>query len=118
MVLLDKCPIPVSLEATSNLKEQMKTCIFIIFSLYKGEGTGFFCLIPFKNKNFPVMITNNHILDEEILKKEKYVLIELNGLNKNIQINDNRKIYTSKNYDITIIEIIPEKDNIFNFLEF
>ena len=120
MVLLDKSPLPVSLEVTSKIMQQMKTCIFKIFVSEKGdkyEGTGFFCLIPFKNKNLPVMITNNHLLYEEILKKEKYVSIQINGLNKNIQINDNRKIYTNKNYDITIIEIIPEKDNIFNFLE-
>ena len=120
MVLLDKSPLPVSLEVTSKIMQQMKTCIFKIFVSEKGvkyEGTGFFCLIPFKNKNLPVMITNNHLLYEEILKKEKYVSIQINGLNKNIQINDNRKIYTNKNYDITIIEIIPEKDNILNFLE-
>ena len=117
MVLLDKTPIPVSLEATSKIMEQMKTCVFKIFVSNNGEGTGFFCFIPFKNKNLPVMITNNHILYEKILKKEKFVPIVLNGLIKNIQINDNRKIYTSENYDITIIEIIPKKDNIFNFLE-
>lgn len=93
-------------------------CIFKIFvTNSRLIGTGFFCLIPFQNKNLPVMITNNHVLNEETLKKEQFIPIELNNLNIRIQINDNRKIYTNKKYDITIIEIIPEKDNIFNFLE-
>ena len=62
------------------------------------------------------MITCNHVLNEEIFKKEQFIPIELNNLYIRIQINDNRKIYTNQKYDITIIEIIPEKDNIFNFL--
>ena len=113
-------PFPISLEGTSKIKEQMKTCIFKIFVSNKEDkikGSGFFCIIPFQNKNFPVMITNSHVLNEEILKKEKFISLELNNLIKRIQINDNRKIYTNQNYDITIIEIIPEKDNILNFLE-
>ena len=120
MVLLDDSTIPISLESTSKIKEQMETCIFKILVSQKESkivGTGFFCLIPFQNKNLPVMITNNHVINEEILKKEKFISIELNGLMKNIQINDNRIKYTNREYDITIIEIIPKKDNICNFLE-
>jgi len=118
MVLLENSPPSISLQSTIKIKEQMETCIFTIFVPNSGmKGTGFFCLIPFQNKNLPVMITNNHVLNEETLKKEQYIPIELNNLNIRIQINDNRKIYTNQEYDITIIEIIPEKDNIFNFLE-
>ena len=32
-------------------------------------------------------------------------------------MNDNRRIYTNKRYDITIIEKKPKKDNIYNFME-
>ena len=118
MVLIKDSVNAISLQSTTKIKEQMETCIFKIFVPNSGmEGTGFFCLIPFQNKNFPVMITNNHVLNEETLKKDQFIPIELNNLNIRIQINDNRKIYTNRKYDITIIEIIPEKDNIFNFLE-
>ena len=118
MVFFENSPQSISLQSTIKIKEQMETCIFKIFVTNLGSiGTGFFCLIPFQNKNLPVMITNNHVLNEETLKKEQFIPIELNNLNIRIQINDNRKIYTNKKYDITIIEIIPEKDNIFNFLE-
>ena len=120
MVLIKDSVKPVSLNSISKIKEQMETCIFKINISIPNDniaGTGFFCLIPFQNKNLPVMITNNHIINEEILKKEQFIPLKLNNLNIRIQINDNRKIYTNQNYDITIIEIIPEKDNIFNFLE-
>ena len=118
MVFFENSPQSISLQSTIKIKEQMEACIFKIFVTNLGLiGTGFFCLIPFQNKNLPVMITNNHVLNEETLKKEQFIPIELNNLNIRIQINDNRKIYTNKKYDITIIEIIPEKDNIFNFLE-
>ena len=118
MVFFENSPQSISLQSTIKIKEQMETCIFKIFVTNLGSiGKGFFCLIPFQNKNLPVMITNNHVLNEETLKKEQFIPIELNNLNIRIQINDNRKIYTNKKYDITIIEIIPEKDNIFNFLE-
>jgi len=121
MVLIKNNPRPISLQSTSKIKEQMETCIFKIIpsnpNKAQGIGTGFFCLIPFQNKKLPAMITNSHILNEEMLKKEQFISLELNNLIKRIQINDNRKIYTNRNYYITIIEIIPEKDNIFNFLE-
>ena len=33
------------------------------------QGTGFFCKIPFPNKNnmLPVLITNNHVIDDKSL---------------------------------------------------
>ena len=98
MVIIKNSPITISLQGTSNIMDQMKTCIFKIYisnKEYELKGSGFFCLIPFQNKNFPVMITNNHILNEEILEKEKFISLELNNLIKRIQINDNRKIYTN-----------------------
>ena len=33
-------------------------------------------------------------------------------------ITPERKFYTSKEYDVSIIEIFPNKDNIHHFLEF
>ena len=36
---------------------------------------------------------------------------------KTIKINNKRLIYTNEEYDVTIIEIIPFKDRIFNFME-
>ena len=85
----------------------------------KKLGTGFFSKIPFLKKMLPVFITNNHIINEEILykKNEKLSLIvEEENNPKTIELDENRMKYTNKEYDITIIEI-KEKDEINNFLE-
>ena len=73
----------------------------------KAKGTGFFCYIP--NYEIYLMITNNHIIDEEIIKENNSISVTLNNDQNNIyiRIDDNRKIYTNKEYDITIIEMRP-----------
>ena len=56
--------------------------------LAKGKtGTGFLCLIP-----HPVLITNNHILDEESIKEGKEIEISFNNekIFKTIKIDKNR----------------------------
>ena len=78
---------------------------------------GFFCKIPFPDKDhmLEVLITNNHVINEDILyKKDEIFPIKIND--KKLDLNDRIK-YTSKEYDITIIEIKPNKDNLHNFLE-
>ena len=56
-------------------------------------------------------MTNNHIIDEKIIKENKNIYVTLNDNKEkiNIIIDDNRKIYTSKQYDTTIIEIKKKK---------
>ena len=65
------------------------------------------------------MITNNHIIDSKFFKSNEIIKITLNDdeEDKTISINDKRLIYTNEKYDITIIEINPVKDNIFNYME-
>ena len=80
-------------------------------------GTGFFCHIPIGSEKFPVMITHYHIITDEFLKDNKSITIELSNKHKEININDNRLIYTNEMYNITIIEINSKKDNITQFLD-
>ena len=64
-----------------------------------GDGTGFFCEIS----NKKLLITNNHVIDEKILKKSNTIRVKLNdNEKKDIIIKD---YYTSEKYDTTIIEI-------------
>ena len=92
----------------------------IKISLNDGsKGTGFFCKIPFINNNeLKVLITNNHIINEEIIKENKKIQISINN-DKEYKIIEleNKKIYTNKEYDITIIEINKEKEEINNYIE-
>ena len=120
MVHIPYSPKPVSLEKTNRIIQQMKSCICLINinnNDYNDYGTGFFCNIPYKGKQLKVLITANHILDPIFLKEQRIVKFELNGNLKEIIINDNRKIYSSEKYDITMIEIIPSEDGINDFLE-
>ena len=111
--LIESSPRPVSIETTEKILSQMKNSIC---KIYKCNGTGFFCKIPFKN--FKALITNNHIINKEYIKNNKIIKISLNDdkEEKDLELNK-RKIFLSEIYDITIIEI-KNSDNInVNYLQ-
>ena len=112
--LIKTSPEPVTFEGTQKILSQMNKCICKIYN--KGEGTGFFTEIPFDLIFLPVLITNNHVLGENDIKNNNVITLSLNcDINiKKIKINGNRKIYTNKELDITIIEIKENEDNINN----
>ena len=83
-------------------------------------GRDFFCKIPFLEQNkLPVLITSNHVLEENDIKKNKIIEIKLNDEreSRNIKIDKFRKRYTCSKIDLTIIEIRPKIDNLNHFLE-
>ena len=49
-----------------------------------GYGTGFICKVPYQNNELKVLITNNHVLDEEFFKEEDVIRLEL--------INETKKL--------------------------
>ena len=112
------CPGIITYECTKKIIEQMEKNVFKI-KTKDGQGTGFFCKIPFPDETnmLPVLMTNNHVIDKDILINERNIkiYIEEEFEEKIINLN-NRMKYTNKDYDITIIEI-KEKDNINNYLE-
>ena len=65
----------------------------------------------------PVLITNNHIINDKILyKNNEIITLYMQEIGKkNIDLN-NRLKYTNKEYDITIIELL-EKDKINTYLK-
>ena len=116
---LDKYPLPVTIENTNKILDQLKKC-FCKIKTKNGNGTGFFCKIPYNSKELTVLMTNYHVIDDNFINENKNITVTLNDDidNKNIVIDINEKmIYTSKKYDITIIEIEKEKEKINNFLE-
>ena len=117
--ILTGYPNIISYECTKKIIQQMENNICKI-KIGKEQGTGFFCKIPFPDLNnmLSVFITNNHIINQEILYKDN-LMIEINIEEEKdiIKLNlNNRKKYTNEEYDITIIEIKNE-DEINNFLE-
>ena len=109
-------PKPVSLQSMKEIICQMENGVCKIFK--NGfKGTGFFCQIPFPDYNnlLKVLVTNNHVINENDLKGSFDILLK--DKTKNIKVGESRKIYTNKKYDITFIEIIPEEDGINYFLK-
>ena len=119
MVLLNNYPNIISYESTKKIIEQMERTLCKI-NIQQIKGSGFLCKIPFPDRNnlLPVLITNNHIINKDILyQKNAKILIDIKDRSDLIQLDLNNRIkYTNQEYDITIIEII-EIDKIYNFLE-
>ena len=87
-------------------------------------GNGFLCKIPFPDhlNLLPVLITNNFISAQKNINGNMTIKITFDEdkISKIICIDNKlRKIYTSEKFDITIIEILPDKDafKISQFLE-
>ena len=100
--------------------KQMENNICLIIPENGDRANGFFCKIPFPDKDhmLEVLMTNNHVINEDMLyKKDENLIIKINN-KKFLELNLNNRIkYTSKENDITIIEIKPKYDKIHNFLE-
>ena len=117
--ILTGYPNIISYECCKNIIKQMERNIGKI-KIGKEQGTGFFCKIPFPNlyNMLSVFITNNHLINKELLYKDN-AIIEINIEEENnirkLNLN-NRMKYTNEEYDITIIEI-KKKDGIKNYLE-
>ena len=111
---------PISSSAMRIINIQMQKCVCKIIS-EKGNGTGFLCKIFFPNSFnlLPVLITNNHVLDEEDIKINKKIEFFLDNKALKLIINEHRKTYTNKaDFDATIIEILEEDGlEIDSFLE-
>ena len=107
-------PEPVSFEGTKNILDQMNNCVCRIYN--NGKGTGFFTKIPYKNKELSVLITNNHVIGINDIIDNKNITLYLNNdkIVKSIKLDNNRLRYTNEKLDITIIEIIENKDNLNN----
>ena len=106
---IDNFPKPVTIEGSIKIIDQLKNSICKIENK-NGNGTGFFCNIPYKNEKLKVLITNNHIINEDIIKENNKIQVSINDNKQYIIIElKNKKIYTDKNYDITIIDLTKEK---------
>ena len=112
-IIKEDNPIIDVKQLKSILGSGIENCICKIITLTK-TGTGFFVNIP--EKNIKVLITNNHIIDEEFLEKENKIIYFISENQNEINLEINRYILTDKELDFTIIEIL-EEDNINNYLE-
>ena len=111
---------PISRQTNRIIDNQLEKYLCQVYDSKENKGSGFVCKIPFPDEFhlLPVLITNNHVLNEDELANKKIkISFDDDKIIKIINIFPDRKIYTSINYDTTIIEIIPEKDDIKYFLD-
>ena len=117
---MEDYPIAITAESTEVILSQMKKSICKIYMDDGTKGTGFFCKLPYPDKDNlkSFLVTNNHVIDESHLRKDKKIEFTINNdkIKHKLIIGD-RKVYTSKKYDTTIIEIFEDEDNIKDFLE-
>ena len=117
-LLVEHPLIPKDIHKKINKQIEEHLCKINLFK-EQSNGSGFFCKIPYPDEFhlLPALITNNHIINEQYLSSENDIDISINNISKKINDLKIRKTYTNENYDITIIEIFPDKDNIHDFLE-
>ena len=111
-------PNVLSFDYLTEIVNQMENCVCKI-KIDSNLGTGFPYKIPFPTEKelLPVLITNNHIINEKALfEKNKKIFIKIGNKKQKIINLNNRRKYTNKDLDITIIEL-KKSDGINNFLE-
>ena len=115
--LIITSPEPVTLEGTEKIIDQMNYSVCKIYN--NGNGTGFFTKIPYEDELLPVLITNNHVINENDIDNNKNISLYLNNDKKfrTIKLDYNRLLYTSKFFDVTIIRIKEEDDLNIKYLE-
>ena len=119
---LNEHPQSIGLEQMDIIKQKMEKSICKIKCPKGGFGTGFFCKMPFPNEFnlLPLLITNNHVLDDTDIKVGNSFIFSLKNdeLVFKILFHNKRKTYTNKKYDITMIEL-RQSDGLkgYSFLE-
>ena len=118
---IEDYPIAITSESTKIILSQMEKSVCKIYMDNGIKGTGFFCNILYNNKfrhSLSVLVTNNHIIDENHLGKNNKIVFSINNdkIKKELYIDD-RITYTNKLFDVTFIEIFPNEDDIHDFLE-
>ena len=105
---------PISLKVNEKIINQMKNSICRIYN--NDKGNGIFVKIPYKSRLLPVLITTNHIINQDDIHKNRSISLNLNNDIVIIKLENNRIMYTNEKLDITIIEIKENNLNI-NYLE-
>ena len=110
---LNESPSSIPVEALEILIPKIKTSICKIKCNDGGSGTGFFCNISDNWTTLKVLMTNNHVLNKDDISMGKKVNFSINNerVFYEIKIDETRKIYTDKKYDVTINEL-KRKDNL------
>ena len=105
-------PKPITKNSMEIILDQMTNSLCWINQKEGNYEIGFLVHFKYENDHIPVLITKYNTLDNY---NEKTLNIFLNNKEKNIKLGD--KKYKNKDYDISIIEIIEDKNDNIKYLE-
>ena len=87
-----------------------------VCKLIGGHGTGFFCKFKVNGRIMKALFTNNHVLNENLIKENSIIELRNKDEIKELKITSNRFKCTNKELDYTCIQILDNEDYN-NFLE-
>jgi hypothetical protein len=93
------------------LQKEDATC-----KLITGKGTGFFCELQLQDYKLKVLLTCNHVLNEDLIKNNSKIKIKYKNTIKEITINELRFVCTNELLDYTCIQILFN-DNINDYFQ-
>ena len=103
------CPKPATKQVTKKILEQIDNLFVKINENDKNYNIGIFCHINYKEEEIPVVVINNHKIEDDIIN------ITINDKKKKIELGD--LIYKNKEYNLSILEIKENKEDKLPFLE-
>ena len=108
--------IKILLKEEKEINKKLESFICKIYNNKTDFSNGFLCKIPYPNKCSFIysLITTNKFTKNKLFM----ITFENDKIKKYIYYYPERKIYKSEKYNVQIIEIFPDKDKIYNFLEF
>ena len=114
---------PTNNKLSLAMETQLQNCFCKIYK-DKGNisiGCGFLCNLPFPDilHTLSVLATNTNIINQEDVRNSKNIFLSFSDKNKKISISldQSRKTFFNKYFNITFIEILPKKDKINNFMD-
>ena len=116
-------PSPIlKTEILELLKKEDSMCKIKSPKIFNGEitqlsGSGFF--LELNDKSIPFskcLMACNHLLSENDIEIGKEINLEYLSKKKILKITKNRRVFTSRELDYTLIEILPE-DKLKNFFQ-
>ena len=101
-----------------KINESIRNSICRIKLKNGKEGLGFFCKIPFPDKNnlMSVLIIKNHLINKEILENKKTLVIKVDNLELDISLIDVIN-YSNERCELTIIEIKEPNEKVIHYFE-
>ena len=114
-IIKDEIKLNNPIDPIDKTMKVAKGTVKIELSNDKGLASGFFLQLKRNNKNFYCLMTNAHVVNEDMIKNKEKIKIkyDIEGKELNLELNKEERIincYKDFGYDISIIEIIPKDE--------